>query len=222
MLVMMFTHTLAETAALKQDVLQLISLGGFNRKDAVVHLKALGHRISLRTLGRRLRSWNLTIKDKHVPTDDELKTEIADLQGRSKDRLGWQNTMEYIRYNQPSWRVQQKRVRHLLFEINPTKSYIRRDLSRVRGCYVSAGPNDCWHIDQYDTYAMGFPIHGCIDGFSRKLLWMKLVPWRTYTARFSSINPQYFFLDAPINAQWRTSTALLNVCRLLYLRFSAL
>ena len=42
---------------------------------------------------------------------------------------------------------------------------------------VKDGPNDCWHIDGYDKLKpFGFPIHGCIDGYSRKILWLELLP----------------------------------------------
>eukprot|EP00731_Ephydatia_muelleri_P032184 Em0023g691a len=37
------------------------------------------------------------------------------------------------------------------------------------------GPNWCWHIDGYDKLKpFGFPIHVCIDGFSRKIIWLEL------------------------------------------------
>jgi hypothetical protein len=40
-----------------------------------------------------------------------------------------------------------------------------------------------WHIDQYDKLRhYGFCIHGAIDGFSRRLMWLKVFstnrdPW---------------------------------------------
>ena len=41
--------------------------------------------------------------------------------------------------------------------------------------YVSRGPNFTWHTDGYDKLKpYGFPIHGCIDGFSRKIIWLKV------------------------------------------------
>ena len=41
---------------------------------------------------------------------------------------------------------------------------------------MNPGPNYCWHIDGYDKLKpYGFPIHACIDGFSRKVLWLKVV-----------------------------------------------
>ncbi|MEW8543576.1 MAG: hypothetical protein AB2693_08565, partial [Candidatus Thiodiazotropha sp.] len=40
------------------------------------------------------------------------------------------------------------------------------------------------HIDGYDKLLpYGFPIHGAIDGFSRKILWLRLMPL--------SKNPRY-------------------------------
>ena len=45
--------------------------------------------------------------------------------------------------------------------------------SRYLRCrmYVSPGPNFCWHIDRYDKLKpFGFSIHGCVDGFSRRII----------------------------------------------------
>ena len=37
------------------------------------------------------------------------------------------------------------------------------------------GLNNTWHADGNDKLKpYGFPIHGCVDGFSRKVLWPKL------------------------------------------------
>ena len=36
-------------------------------------------------------------------------------------------------------------------------------------------PNYCWHSDGYDKLKpYGFPVHGCIDGYSRRIIWLKL------------------------------------------------
>ena len=54
------------------------------------------------------------------------------------------------------------------------------------------GPDHLWHIDGYDKLKpFGFSIHGCIDGFSRRIIWLEVCP--------SNKNPQVivnFFLDA--------------------------
>jgi len=47
------------------------------------------------------------------------------------------------------------------------------------------GPNYTWHIDGHDKLAKwGFYIHGAVDGFSRKVLWLNVFvtnkdPWLT-------------------------------------------
>ena len=49
----------------------------------------------------------------------------------------------------------------------------RRRLQRRR--YSARGPNFVWHLDGYDKLKQfGLPIHGCIDGFSRKIIWLKV------------------------------------------------
>lgn len=41
--------------------------------------------------------------------------------------------------------------------------------------FSSQGPNFVWHLDGYDKLKpYGFAIHGCIDGYSRKMIWLKL------------------------------------------------
>lgn len=44
-----------------------------------------------------------------------------------------------------------------------------------RRVYTVKGPNHIWHIDGNDKIKpYGFCISGCIDGFSRKLIWLKV------------------------------------------------
>ncbi|MEQ2259684.1 hypothetical protein XENORESO_016114 [Xenotaenia resolanae] len=44
----------------------------------------------------------------------------------------------------------------------------------VRRAYHSVGPNEIWHVDGYDKLKpYGIAISGCIDGFSRKIMWLK-------------------------------------------------
>jgi len=41
--------------------------------------------------------------------------------------------------------------------------------------FIFKGPNFIWHLDGYDKLKrFGFCIHGCIDGFSRKILWLQV------------------------------------------------
>ena len=45
----------------------------------------------------------------------------------------------------------------------------------TRRKYKSVRPNYMWHIDGYDkSKPFGFTIHGAIDGYSRKILWLHI------------------------------------------------
>ena len=57
--------------------------------------------------------------------------------------------------------------------IDPSRVDDRRHRRLHRRAYVNPGPNFSWHIDGYDKLKpFGFAIHGAIDGYSRKVLWL--------------------------------------------------
>lgn len=62
-----------------------------------------------------------------------------------------------------------------LKEMDPEGTESRRKHRLKRREYQNPGPNYSWHIDGYDKLkCWGFPIHGAIDGFSRKILWLEI------------------------------------------------
>ena len=71
--------------------------------------------------------------------------------------------------------VQRDIVMNVLKEIDPERTNMRKARLLRRRKYVSEGPNFCWHADGYDKWKpYGFPIHGCIDRYSRRILWFKV------------------------------------------------
>ncbi len=71
-------------------------------------------------------------------------------------------------------RVTQEMVRLLLRQIDPVGVSDRQKHRLRRRTYHSRGPNFCWHIDGYDKLRpYGILISGCIDGFSRRIMWLK-------------------------------------------------
>ena len=45
----------------------------------------------------------------------------------------------------------------------------------IRRAFHSPGPNYSWHADGYDKLKpYGLAIHGCVDGFSRRVMWLKV------------------------------------------------
>ena len=66
-------------------------------------------------------------------------------------------------------------VAEILREVDPEGSAEIRAKRLQRRRYVNPGPNFAWHADGYDKLKpYGFPVHGCIDGFSRRLIWLKV------------------------------------------------
>lgn len=58
----------------------------------------------------------------------------------------------------------------MMIVLDPIEQRSRRRF--VRRVYHSLGPNHVWHIDGYDKLKpYGLAISGCIDGYSRKVMW---------------------------------------------------
>ena len=61
-------------------------------------------------------------------------------------------------------------------ELDPEGCVLCRVKRLRRRKYRVPGPNYCCHIDGYDKLKpFGFPIHGCIDGWSRRIMWLQVV-----------------------------------------------
>lgn len=60
-------------------------------------------------------------------------------------------------------------------ELHPEGCQKRKSRRLERRRYFSPGPNHTWHVDGYDKLKpYGFPIHGCMDGWSRKIMLLKV------------------------------------------------
>ncbi|XP_065136100.1 uncharacterized protein [Paramisgurnus dabryanus] len=70
--------------------------------------------------------------------------------------------------------VSQENMRMIIKAIDPEGVEHRRARRLRRRQYFSRGPNALWHMDSYDKLKpYGIAINGCIDGFSRFVLWME-------------------------------------------------
>ena len=69
--------------------------------------------------------------------------------------------------------VAKEDFRKALTSVDPGKVNKRKSKTIVRREYLSSGPNIIYHKDGNDKLKRGgFRIHECVDGFSRKLLWL--------------------------------------------------
>ena len=71
--------------------------------------------------------------------------------------------------------VNRETIRRILVVLDPNGVRERTRHKLRRRQYLSKGPNYIWHIDGYDKLKpFGFCIHGAIDGYSRRNLWLEV------------------------------------------------
>ena len=81
----------------------------------------------------------------------------------------------HLKCIQNGLRVDRETVRLLLLLLDPIGVATRRRGKLVRRRYFSKGPNYIWHLDSYDKLKpYGFCINGCVDGFSRHIMWLSV------------------------------------------------
>ena len=70
--------------------------------------------------------------------------------------------------------VQRFRIRESLKRIDGIGRAVRRRYAICRRTYNVTGPNHLWHIDSnHKLISWRFVIHGCIDGYSRAIIYLK-------------------------------------------------
>ena len=68
-----------------------------------------------------------------------------------------------------------------LRELDPQASVLRKARKLPCRSYISPGPYAGWHVDEYNKpKPNGLPIQGCVDGFSRRILWLKVCKSNNY------------------------------------------
>lgn len=73
--------------------------------------------------------------------------------------------------------IQRYKVMELMRVIDPDRVERRKQKRLLRLQYAATGPNFVWHIDGYDKLKpFGFAIHGAIDGFSGRIMWLEVGP----------------------------------------------
>jgi len=78
---------------------------------------------------------------------------------------------------QMGFAVKRQAVMEILKQLDPVGVELRKKKRLRRRTYTVPGPDYLWHIDGYDKLKpYGFSIHGCIDGYSRRIIWLKVAP----------------------------------------------
>ncbi len=133
-----------------------------------------GIKISRSTLLNRLKEYGLQRRRNVVDRDRVRQCTVQEVDG-SGGNLGYRAMWRRLQ-SKHGVQVPRLVVQNILRQVDPEGSKLRRANRLRRRSYLNPGPNYCWHTDGYDKLKpYGFPIHGCIDGFSRKIIWLKIV-----------------------------------------------
>ncbi|KAB0795826.1 hypothetical protein PPYR_04655 [Photinus pyralis] len=127
--------------------------------------------ISKRTLQRKLKAMGL-YRRKNVSDVITIATFIK----RNLETYGQLHGYRWMHLKclQNGLVVTQQMVRILLQTLDPEGVEIRTRRRLRRRQYRNKGPNFLWHMDCYDKLKpFGICISGCIDGFSRNIIWLR-------------------------------------------------
>ena len=96
-------------------------------------------------------------------------------------RFVWQ------RFKMEGHQVTRNVVQLLLSQLDLEGCYMRKCNRFRRRVYRNERPNAAWHADGYDKLKpYGFAIHGCIDGWSHKVLWLLVTRSNNYPDNIAS------------------------------------
>ena len=132
----------------------------------------LHHRVisSERTVKRRLSDLGLFRRKNY--SDDFNIAFFIEKQLEGSGRMHGYKWM-HLKCLQNGLTVTQETVRVLLSVLDPVGVELRKRQRLRRRSYYTEGPNMIWHLDGYDKLKpYGVAIHGCIDGFSRHVIWL--------------------------------------------------
>lgn len=134
------------------------------------------HEISYNTLLRRLKLYGMKRRNNFHDNErlERVYQRMKELVNGPSSCAGYRTMWHTLEMEGLS--VPRMFIQCALKDIDPEGSENRRRHRLKRRQYVNDGPNFAWHIDGYDKLKpWGFPIHGAIDGFSRKVLWLKVL-----------------------------------------------
>lgn len=128
--------------------------------------------LSLRQLKRDLKRLNLRRRNT-VPGDILAELIASEIIG-SGCNLGYRSMQSKLLLTHEVY-ASREQIRTLMRELDPEGVDGRRRHKLKRRKYVNKGPNYTWHLDGYDKLKpYGLCLHGCIDGYSRKIMWLKV------------------------------------------------
>ena len=157
----------------RKDVIKKYLYGGYSYLEIIKFLsKYHDIFISLRQLYRILRNLGLFRRKQHSNVNEillVLKYMLKD----SSFSLGYRSMHQKLR--RLGYITNKETVRLCMKNLNESHVALRQCRRLQRRQYTSPGPDHMWHISGCDKLKpYGFTIHGAIDGFTRKIIWLNV------------------------------------------------
>ena len=156
------------TFSIPKDTLKLLLQYNFTQSDI-----ARMFSVSTKTIQRRIRFFDLK-QDVYTDISDSDLDELVLSITNEFQNCGIRRMKGFLRSQ--NVHVSWNRVRTSMWRVNPSGLLMRSlQLNIVRRRkYRVAGPNALWHMDgHHKLIRWGFVIHGCIDGYTRRLMFLK-------------------------------------------------
>ena len=134
-----------------------------------------GIRLSIRQLKRILKARGLRRRGNRSDPRQICRAVEEELRG-SGSTIGYRQVTQRLVVDH-GLVVDKETVRELLKILDPDGVAARSRHRLVRRQYRTKGPNYLWHINGYDKLEpFGFCVHGAIDGYSRRIMWLEVGP----------------------------------------------
>ena len=132
--------------------------------------------VSRWTISRRVKQYGLeSLQGFSDISDQDLDSLVKELLERQGRTMGQVFISGYLK-SKGLW-VQRRRVRDCLLRVDPDNRILRWGVVVSRRVYYVPWPNSVWHLDgHHSLIRWGLVIHGCINGFSRKVMFLKCSP----------------------------------------------
>ena len=174
----------------EQGLITTYYKSGYSHKT-IIQFMTEKHNInlSLTTLKRRIRSYGLS-RLQNVD-DNTLSGIVQNEVNGSSSNFGYRSMWGLLK-SKYGIDCTRDKVMTTLRCLDPDGTKQRKSRVLKRRRYKSKGPNDTWHMDGYDKLKpYGLPIHGAIDGFSRKIIWLAVCK-----SNNNPSIPAYLYLEA--------------------------
>ena len=174
-----------------EEILTSYFYAGFTYTEILEFLNVYhGHQISPATLKRRFKALGLHRRPL-VPgraTVEEVNNAVQKELDTSGANLGYRRIWASLKKQKILIRKEDVRKAILELKVEGVQQRKRRKL--VRWKYRSPSLSyHIWHIDGHDKLKpFGFSVYGCINGFSRKLIWLEV----TSSNKVPEIISQYY------------------------------